>query len=358
MKIEKLYQKSIKGDNTILCATSYSENEAIIVLSNADVIHYDFQTDKTIVLFSLVDNMGYTDQGFDISSPISIYTLDNIVVIVNDFKRHGYIYNPDQQYKLHLWRGEYYANITKYPIVLYKDKKQIPHLIYGEDWNHIQIINLNTRQIITASKSLIEEGTEEKHIEYYKTHKETNKLSWPSTYDYFYSKLTISPDNKYFASAGWIWGSADCCKAYEIDDFVTNSHIKDINLFVGEHENRSMCWIDNDTIAIEYNPYIEDEANEDGDLLQEIHLYRIENDEVKLLEKIKIEDKDIQYDEMYFNSEFKSFILLNKSGIINIISFDGQVILKKDTKVTNVFNSKYQQFTSYHDKIICVYKIK
>ena len=75
-------------------------------------------------------------------------------------------------------------------------------MIYGVAWNKIHVANLTTRQVLTADKSLIEEGAEQHH------------------FDYFFGGLTISPNGKKFLSAGWIWGSYDACAIYDIEDFI------------------------------------------------------------------------------------------------------------------------------------------
>lgn len=357
MKIEDKQTKIFNTEDTILSATLSQIDEVIMVMSNGDVVRYNFATDEMHTVSTLKDSMGYTDGGFDLSSPITIYTLDDIIVVVNDFTRHGYVFNPKQEYRLHLWRGEYYAKITKYPIALYKDAKQVPHLIYAEDWNHVQIMNLNTRQILTAAKSLIEQNAEEEHIEFYKTHEENNKLAWPSSYDYFYGSLSLSPDNKYFTSAGWVWGSADYCNTYEIEDFIKNNRISDIYTAGGEHVDRPICWIDNDTIAIAYDPYVEGDEEATKDSLKEIHLYQIKDKTSTLIEKIKLQRQDIEYNTMYFDTVLNSFILLSKSGEITVISKSGEVVLKHDDIKVTSYNITTHQALTHGDKTITIYTL-
>ena len=100
-------------------------------------------------------------------------------------------------------REDYYAEHSSYPIALFKDDSGIPHLIYSQAWNHTQIMNLDTRQVLTAAKSLIEENAEEKHLKFYAEHEESNKLLWPRSYDYFFGALSLSPNQKNFLSTGW-----------------------------------------------------------------------------------------------------------------------------------------------------------
>ena len=174
--------------------------------------------------------MRYSDGGFDTLAQTSIYTLNEILVVVNDFKRHGFVHYPDKYHALHLWREDYHVDISTYPIALYKNSDGVPHLVFAEAWNHVQIMNLDTRQILTASKSLIERNAEEKHIEFYKKFSEDNKLAWPRPYDYFFGKLYISPNQKKFSSAGWVWGSYDSYLVFDIDNFIYSNRISDIKI--------------------------------------------------------------------------------------------------------------------------------
>lgn len=357
MKIEKRYTKTFDFTDTILSATLSQKDEVIMVLSNGDVVRHNTDTNETDIISTLKDSIGYTDGGFDFTSPISIYTLDEIIVVVNDYKRHGYVFNLKHNYRLNLFRGEYYIEITQYPIALYKDEQQVPHLIYAADWNHVQILNLDTRQILTAAKSLIEQGAKEDHIEFYKTHEEHNKLTWPSTYDYFYGKLSVSPDNKYFTSAGWVWGSADYCNTYTIADFIENNRILDINIAAGEHLNRQVCWVNKNTIAVEYDPYEEGEEETTKDTLKEIHLYQIVDNTSALIKKIQIQQKNIKYKQMHFDTTLNSFVLLNESREITVITKSGEIVLQQDDIKVNAYDTTTHQFLEYSDKTITIYTL-
>ncbi|MGL4583016.1 MAG: hypothetical protein ACRCVU_08545 [Flavobacterium sp.] len=357
MKIEQKYTYTLASEDTILSATLSKEDEVVMVMSNGNVIKYNFLSNETTEISTLKDSMGYTDNGFELTEPISIYTLEDIIVIVNDFKRHGYVFNSKQEYRLHLWRGEYYVEHSKYPISLYKDDNGVPHLIYADDWNRVQIMNLDTRQVLTATKSLIEEGAEERHIEYYKTHKESNKLAWPSSYDYFYGELRISPDNKYFASAGWSWGSCDCCNTYQIDDFIKNNRISDIHIAAGEHISRSICWINDNTIAIEYDPYTEGDDEATKETLKEIHLYQIEGNTSSLLNKIQLKQIDIKYNRMYFDSTLDAFVLINSTEAVYIVSKTGEVLHQDNTIRANTYNITYLNFLELNEKSVSIYGI-
>jgi hypothetical protein len=183
MEINKIHEIIFDTDETILASTLSNSNELVMLMSSGGVIRHKIKERNGEYLFSIKSGIGYSDGGFDLNSKSTIYTMDEIVVVVNDYKRHGFIHYPTKYHSLHLWREDYHADISTYPITLFRNEEGVPHIIYGEAWNHIQIMNLDTRQILTASKSLIEENAEERHIEFEKY--EHNKLPWPRPYDYF-----------------------------------------------------------------------------------------------------------------------------------------------------------------------------
>src|SRR5688572_21348407 len=157
MKANKIHDITFDTDETIMAATLSKANEVVMLLSSGSVSRFNVDDRKGKYLFSVKSDMGYSDGGFDITAKTSIYTMDEIVVVVNDYKCHGFVHYPDKYHALHLGREDYHADISTYPIALYKNEEGVPHLIFGQAWNHIQIMNLDTRQILTASKSLIEE---------------------------------------------------------------------------------------------------------------------------------------------------------------------------------------------------------
>lgn len=365
MKIEQKYSYTLATEDTILSATLSKENEIVMVLSNADVIRHNLNTNTTEVVFTLNDSMNYSDGGFDLTSPISIYTLDDIIVVVNDFKCHGYIHKPND-YTIHISRGNYHADRSKYPIALYKDNNGVPHLICSENWNHIDIVNLSTRQILTVSKSLIEEGAEQRHLDWYKNNEERYKSLWPTSIDYFYGEIILSPDKQLFLNTGWVWGSQDRFHIYDIQDFITNPRISYIYVNNWEHESRSACWVNNNTIAVEYDPALEEEYDEDGnDIIRtpaekefkEIHFYQIVGNSCTLSKKIKLQDKDIKYYRMYFDTTLDAFVLINSTKAVYIVSKKGEVLHQDNTIRTSVYNTTHQQFLELKEKSVSVYKL-
>lgn len=348
MRISKVHDITLDFEEKIQAAALKSTNELILLMNSGDVIRYSIEEEKTALLFTAKTGFSHEDGGFDINAESTIYTLDSIVVVVNDYKQHGFVHYPNYYEKLHIQRRDYYADISCYPIALYKNEAGVPHLIYAQDWNHIQIMNLNTRQILTAAKSLIEENAEEKRIEFYKKHKEFNKLPWPSPYDYFFGKLSVSPDKKYFLSTGWAWGSCDFYKVYELKHFIENNRIAQIDIGSWEHSNRAACWIGDRTVAVAYDPLEEGDDGATEHSAQELHFYTIKDNQSVLERKIEVPDIDLVNAEIYFNKEAGCFILLSEKDGIVVLSTNVEMLLK----------DRKRNFDSYNTELNLLLEIK
>ncbi|PQJ16661.1 hypothetical protein [Aureicoccus marinus] len=353
MKIKKTHDIQLNTEDSIITAAPASINELVMLMSSGNVIRYSIDDQKQEHLFSVKSSFTYEDGGFDISAKSTIYTLDSIVVIVNDYKRHGFIHYPNRYNKLHLWRKDYHANISKYPIALYKDKQGIPHLIYSEDWNHLQIMNLDSRQVLTASKSLIEENAEERHLEFFKKHQEDNKLPWPGPYDYFYGQLKMSPDSNYFLSSGWVWGSRDAYNMYEVEHFMKDNRIRDIHIGNWEHCNRAACWIDNTTVAIAYNPMEDDIENSH----EEIQFYKVESNKSLLDRKVQIEGLNMVNSEIYFNKDVNVIVLLSEEEGVVLLSLNGELLLQNKKRNPGTYYPDLNMFIETHEKSILIHQL-
>lgn len=344
--LSKIYEITFDTDETIVASTMSKSHEIIMLMSSGDVVRFNLKEKKGEKLFSVKSYD--SDGGFDITAETSIYTLDEIVVVVNDFKREGFVHYPGNYNALHLYRGDYHADISAYPIGLYKSKVGIPHLIFGQDWNHIQIMNLDTRQILTATKSLIEEGAEEQ--EHY-----DKQSPWPRTYDYFFGKLYISPDQKYFLSAGWTWYPADWYNIYDIELFIKSNRISDISTGAWDHVNRATCWVDNETIAVLYNPHIDGGDDETADSC-EIHLYKLDKKSTNLYKEMPIEHKELS-SKMYFSQVISSFVILSKEEGLSIFSLEGEILFKDRNLKANEFNIETGLFLVISNVTITIYGI-
>ena len=251
-----------------------------------------------------------------------------------------------------------HTDISCFPIALFKNEDSIPHLIYGEAWNHIQIMNLDSRQILTASKSLILENAVENHIKFYKNYKEDNKLPWPRPYDYFFGKLEMSPDKNNFFSAGWGWGSYDVYNIYEVKNFINNNQISDKNIDGWEHSNRAVCWINNETIAITYDPIEEGDENVTKGAPNEIHFYKVNQKKPEIERKIKVEGLNIVNSKIYYNNAFKSLILFSNKIGTAILSLEGKIIFHDKNMNHDTYSKDLNMFVKVDDKSITICQIK
>ncbi len=357
MKIHDQHEITFEPKEKVISTTSSKANEMIVLFDSGDVIRFDIQGGERQHLFSVKSSIGYSDGGFDLDAETKIYTLDEIVVVVNDYKRHGFIHYPENYEILRIRRGEYHADISRFPISLFKDEKDIPHIIYGVDWNHLQIMNLDSRQILTAAKSLIEEGAEERCIEFYKTHKEGNKLAWPSSYDYFYGELKLSPDQKHFLSAGWEWGSCDLHNIYNIEKFRVNPRIVDIGIGRWEHENRGSCWVDEETVVVPYSPHFEGDTDTDKDTPQEIHFYRLSEGKTELEKKVQVPGLDLMNAEVSFSKSLNAFVFIWQVGVA-VVSLKGVLIYQNMILETKSFYPDDNLLLTWEDNRINIYQIR
>ena len=355
MTIRKIREVTFDMDETIVTATLSNANECVLLLSSGVVGRYQINEKISQSLFSVNDVFKYTDGGFDITAPSTIYTLDSIVVVVNDYKTHGYIHYPEKYNSLHLFREDYCASISCYPIALFKNESGVPHIIYSVAWNHVQVMNLNTRQVLTAAKSLIQENAEENHIKFCKTHGEGSKLPWPRRYDYFFGKLHLSPDQKNFLSAGWIWGSYDAYNVYDIDRFVTSNRIAEISIGDWEHCNRGVCWIDNTTVAVPYNPSAE--GDKEADALCEIHCYKVGAADSEIYTKIKLRNIDIVNTTIHFNAKQNAFIAFSDNTGIVVISVKGEILFQDEELKPDAYYPDINLFLKVENKTVTSYRI-
>ncbi len=351
----KTFGAEIPGVEQIQAAAHVADGIVVFLTEKGDVLKYNVHSNTSEILFGTAAPayVVYPDGGFDPMSPSSIYTLDDIIVVVNDYKTHGFVYNSTQNYLIRLQRSDYYAeyaDISKFPIAFFKSKTGDTNLIYSDDWNHLQIVDLTTRRILTADKSLIEENAEAWHINSCKEHGEGNKLFWPTPYDYFYGGLEMSPDESKFLSKGWAWGSVDSLRLYDTADFINNHRIRDKEVFFGEHIGRSACFIDNNSIAFICGTGTLDEKEPWNigvyDCLSSTtaHIY--------LEKELNIKDSQI-----YFVQEKNCFYLFSKTIGTAIISLDGKILFHIPEFVPDKYDKASDNFLKYTGNEFSVFKI-
>lgn len=277
---------------------------------------------------------------------------------MNDYKAHGFVFNMQESYLLHLQREDYYSEFSRYPIALFKDAQNVPHLIFSTAWNHLQIVNLATRQVLTADKSLIEEGAEERHLEFYQTYKEENKLLWPRAYDYFFGQLQMSPDKRKFLSAGWVWGSFESHTLYDVTDFLTNRRIRYTQIFSGEHLGRTACFVDDTTIAIPYNPTLDGSESDDSttESLWTILLCDLKGEEIARV--TPKEHWNLGAATLFYCGVMQSFYIFSEEIGLAVVALDGSIRLHHTEFVPQFYAEQFHSFLKYQQNHIWLYQVE
>lgn len=357
MQITQVHNITFNTEDSIATASFSSPTQLVMLLSSGNVARYDVGHEAGQHLFSVKSFITYPDGGFDIKAPSTIYTLESIVVLVNDYKLHGFVHYPGKYKSLRLWRQEYHADISRYPVALFKNEAGVPHMIYGQDWNRVQIMNLDTRQIITAAKSLIEAGAEERHTKFYETHTEDNKLAWPQPYNYFFGRLAMSPDNKNFLSAGWAWGSCDALTVYEVADFINNPRITVKNIGGWEHSDRPVCWIDNSTVVVAYSPYEEGDDNATKDSPHELHFISVSDTEPAFEKAVKIAHFNMVAANMHYNKDINALVVFSEAIGIAVLSLEGEVLLHNKDIKPDSYSAELNLFVTINDKTVTAHRV-
>lgn len=351
MHIEELHE--INFLENIVTATLFNENELIVLMHNGEVLRYFLKTQKKETLVTIAIEKAGSNEKFDINAPSTIYVLNDIIVIANDYKTHVFVFFSTQKASFYLQRKDYYADISKYPIALFNNERGTPHLIYGVAWNHLQIMNLETKEIVTLSKSQFEENAAEKYKAFCKEFGLPEQAREDSAFDYFFGALKISPDKKYFLSKGWSWGSCDSYKVFEINHFINRPEILTLNIGDWEHLNRAACWIDEQTVAFGYNPFAEEDNAANFVIGSEIHLCNFMN---KSLEHniIKAEGLDTINAKMAFSKRFQTIVLCSKTSGVAAVSLDGKILLHNSEIKPTDYIYDLDLFITIRDKKIII----
>ncbi len=342
-QLEKKFQALFPDGNVIRAASMSDEDTCIILTEKGNVFRFHVKTEETEHLFET--NPPSYPSGFDIGAAASIYTMDDIVVLVNDFKTCGFVWNGQESYLLRLQREDYYACHSKYPIALFQ-RNGAPHLIFSTEWNHLQIANLTTRQVLTADKSLI--------------------------FDYFFGRLILSPDRRRFLSAGWVWGSQDCYMLFDVEDFLNNHRIKGTPIFQGEHLGRAACFLDDNTIAVLYKEDLDDWEWEEKASSSPSMPFRMPSWTIRLCplpaqssfsgnasntdslspdgepSYIALDnDWDLSTADLYYHSRHNCFFLFSDMIGLAVISMEGRTLYHNPEFITQKYEENTDCFLTY-----------
>lgn len=290
-------------------------HELIVFLENGDVVSFDTLTQTQTLLFSVINRskVRYASGDFDINNDVFMQSMGDFVLIAEKYDCRYFLYQRSTDNLKRFARDDYYSEHSYFPLKLFM-KNGMPHLLYSVQWNRVDVVNLTTNEILTATKSLIDERSKNFYEEQTKQGK-TFDYFYPTPYDYFYGKILFSPNQNYFLSAGWGWGSQDCYQIYDYADFINNTLIKEFRLFNGEHEERAVCWLDDNHIAIVLNPLL------DGDIYDEedeeylattqdfdwLYIYQFADNNATIVQKIQLDFKGLSKCELVYDAQHGLF---------------------------------------------------
>lgn len=295
--------------------------ELIIVCKSGNIFLFDCQT-KISSLFAELSFNPY-------QLNLQIHSFENYVCITQKNGLEGMVIdlaNPSFQKKIE--RIDYHADNCLFPIAFYK-KENHTFLIHGTEWNRLDITCLETDELLTS-----------RIVDY-----ETNS----NYFDYFHSSLLISPDAKHFTSNGWVWSPYDIITVYSIEKFLKEFEMSHTAINFepvdGYNWDRPLCWIDNTTLGIGYNKREDGESKEDFtseiifvDIVKNQMINRIEFDGFELSED------GAAVGELFFDSERKQFICLNKKSGLLITDIVGNEIHKDNSLTSHKYSKRHKLF--------------
>ena len=236
--------------------------------------------------------------------------------------------------------------------------------------NHIQVINLDTLQILTAAKSLLEEGVEETYMDLKGIYDARDgelvaNEPWPPTYNYFYGGLLMSPDNKRFLSKGWTWGSADAYTVYGVADFIANNRIVSKQIDFWKCRHRPACWVGDNIVVVPYNPKGEDNAEDkqrlsagDGNAMRlQLRWYNLDLSESAITKRMVFDVFDEMPSELYHSSMHNAIIALHKKKGLACCDMEGVVLLRDEDFKPNAYFPEHNCFITYAGTKVSVHQL-
>lgn len=347
-------------EKSICSANFYVENQIVVLFSTGEVMSYDIVENHWKTLCCIEK---FYLQHFDLQAKTSILTFGEIIVVFNDFKTHGFIFYPKENTLFPIIRENYQVEHSYFPMAFFENQDKTPFLIYAVDWNRIDILNLDNLHITTADKSLIEVGAEQKRNEFYEKFPQFSqeKRPYPKPFDYFYGEILVSPNQREFLSKGWVWGSADSYKVFDIQKFIAENRISYTFDFQAEHEDRAACWVDKDIIAIGYNTEIEGECSvfyeENAGLFSKespyvLLIFSRVNGNFQLNKTIKIE-KQVVDSFLYYDEALGVFISYSEKGLV-IFNEQGEIYVKENAPIKS-YSPNQKKFLHFTEKEVLIY---
>jgi hypothetical protein len=295
--------------------------EVIIVCKSGNIFLFDCETGTK----TLINQLDFDPAKVN----LQIYSFQDYVCIVQKKGTDGIVINlSNAHYRKDLLRGDYCVNVSPFPIAFYSDQGQT-FLIHGTDWNRLDITCLETDELLT--NRLVDYDTDSNY------------------FDYFHGSLYVSPDSKFFISSGWVWQPYEVITLYSIGDFLKNFELLnqsiDFEETSGYNWGRPICWIDNETFAVSYNKKeaVENEGNFPSEI---IFVDVFENKVVNRINfnGFSLSDYGEVGGELFFDSDKKQFIGLNKQSGLLISDVKGKEIFRNPNLTSRRYSPKHRIF--------------
>lgn len=122
------------------------------------------------------------------------------IAVASQKGQHGGVYDRDiNDFSVTTDRGDYHTEVCAYPLTFFEDRGE-EYVVHASDWNRLDISDPRTGELLTARKS--------------PTHEEDRYL------DYFHCGLTVSPDSRWIADAGWVWHPMGISVAWKLEPWL------------------------------------------------------------------------------------------------------------------------------------------
>lgn len=181
--------------------------------------------------------VGETWSASDVGRPMLRISRDGkLAALVERTGNYGVVVDVDTArpiYELH--RDGYRAQHCVFPVAfIERDGRQL--VVHSPAWNRLDIVDPRTREVLT-----------ERPVP---QSREAHAL------DYFHCGLDVSPDQRWIADHGWVWGPAGIERTWSIDDWLANEWESEDGPSVRRLCQRHYywdgpaCWLDNTHLAV------------------------------------------------------------------------------------------------------------
>ncbi|HVB25007.1 MAG TPA: hypothetical protein VNG51_23935 [Ktedonobacteraceae bacterium] len=179
----------------------------------------------------------------NVESEEKLYLSPNgqFAAVVNRRGQFGVVVNlVSNAITMHLERENYHVEHCDFPIAFFEHKNRTL-LMHGTEWNRVDISDLETSELLTqrASPAYV---SGQKPSDHY--------------LEYFHGKLYASPQQDWIANDGWVWHPYGSITVWNLsrwlEDNVWESEDGSSKKELCERIDwdRSMCWLDNQTLAV------------------------------------------------------------------------------------------------------------